>query len=70
MAFEPVSVLDKVTDLLIVENEFTPEGQNTAIKYKRLVAVVEYDGVSEEVVFEPSAGKLALRLLQLADDQK
>lgn len=70
MATEPISVLDKITDALIVENEFTPEGENQPIKYKRLIIVVEYDGVSEEVVFEPSQGKLALRLLQLADDQK
>lgn len=70
MAADPISVLDKITDALIVENEFTPEGESQPIKYKRLVIVVEYDGVSEEVVFEPSQGKLALRLLQLADEQK
>jgi len=69
MASEPVSVLDKVSDLIIVENEFkADDGSN--VKYKRLVVVVEYEGVSEEVEFTPSQGKLALRLLQLADDQK
>lgn len=69
MATEPVSVLEKITDALVVENEFkADDGSN--VKYKRLVLVVEYDGVSEEVEFTPSQGKLALRLLQLADDQK
>lgn len=63
-----VSVLAKVTDLLIVDNEFKADDGNI-VKYKRLVAIVEYDGVSEEVEFTPSQGKLALRLLQLADDQ-
>lgn len=65
---EPISVLSKVTDLVITENEFKADDGNV-VRYKRLVAVVEYDGVSEEVEFTPSQGKLALRLLQLADEQ-
>jgi len=65
---EPVSVLSKVTDLVITENEFKAD-DGSLVRYKRLVAVVEYDGVSEEVEFTPSQGKLALRLLQLADEQ-
>jgi len=62
-----VSVLGKVTDLLIVDRQFKDDN-GADVKYKRLVAVVEYDGVSEEIEFAPSQGKLAYRLLQLADD--
>jgi len=65
---EPVSVLNKLSDVVIAEREFTPDGEKTPIKYKRLVAIVEFDGVAEELEFTPTAGKLALRLLQQADD--
>lgn len=65
---EPVSVLNKVSELTISDFEFKGDDGNT-VKYKRLILVVEYDGVSEEIEFAPSQGKLAYRLLQLADDQ-
>jgi len=64
---DPVSILTKVSDLLIVEKSFQDD-KNQTVTYKRLVAVVEFDGVSEELEFTPSQGKLALRLLQQADD--
>lgn len=68
MSAEPVSVLSKISDIVITENEFTPDGEKTPVRYKRLVAVVAFDGVEEEIEFTASQGKLAYRLLQQADD--
>lgn len=71
MATEPVSVLQKVTDLVIAEKQFTPDGESKPVTYKRLLVLVEFDGVTEELEFVPSdsQGKLAYRILALADDQ-
>lgn len=67
--YEPVSVKQKLVDVVVAEREFKADDGNL-VKYQRLVAVVEYEGVIEEIEFTPSQGKLALRLIQLADDQE
>lgn len=67
---QPNSVFKKINDVVISEQSFVPEGQKEAIKYKRLIIAVEFDGVIEELEFVPSdsQGKLAYRILALADD--
>lgn len=67
---QAISVINKLTDAVIANMQFTDEQTGKAVNYKRLVIAVEFDGVTEELEFQPSSsqGKLAYRILQLADD--
>lgn len=68
---QPVSVLDKLQDVLIVENEI--QGDNgQPVKYKRLHLVVEFEGVTEtiEAQITKGEGRSGYRLIQLADEVK
>lgn len=64
-----VSIKSKVSDLVIVDNTFDGE-DGSPVNYKRLVLVVEFDGVAEEyeMQFTRQVGKAGYRLVQLADD--
>lgn len=69
MASEPISVFNKIADVVVAEKSFTDD-KGQKVNYQRLLVVVDFDGTSEEIEFTPSQGKLAYRLLQMADVQE
>jgi len=66
------SILSKLKDVLVTDNEFTNDENGEIVEYKTLTLVVEFDGEEEEIVAKVSKneGKSAYRLLKLADEQK
>lgn len=64
-----VSYLHKVKDVLVVDSEFTPEGQTEPVKYKQIHIVVEYDGEEDPIVIkkENNPGDIS-KFLKGADD--
>lgn len=66
---QPVSILGKLSDVLIVENEI--QGDNgSPVKYKRIHLVIEFEGVTEtvEAQITKREGNSGYRLITLADD--
>lgn len=66
------SILNKLADAVIVDQEFTDTETGEIIKYKTVELTIEFDGEPEVIVarLSKSEGKAAYRLITLADEQK
>lgn len=68
---ESQSFINKIKDVQIVSNSFTPEGEKEAIAYKQLVLVVEYDGEEDTIVIKKDGTNASdiSKFLKGADEQ-
>lgn len=67
---EPVSILNKLSDVTIENKEFTNRETGELVEYKRIVLHVLIDGDEDIVETVPAnaEGKSAYKVLKLADD--
>lgn len=67
---EPVSILGKLADVTIQDNQFTNTETGEIIEYKRVVLHLIIDGEDEKVELVPAKaeGKSAYKVLKLADE--
>lgn len=67
---EPVSIINKLSDVTIQEFEFTDKETSEIIEYKRVVLHLEVDGEETTMQLVPAKaeGKSAYSVLKLAKD--
>lgn len=64
---EPISVINKLTDVLVDQKSFTNTDNGEIVEYTRLTLQVETpDGEIEQVEFKSAEGKAAYTVLKMA----